>query len=60
VPLGKRKVFLETNMKTGLPKEEKEILEGFEKGEWTPIENLSERKKALAEYARNTLKKNKP
>ena len=46
-------------MKTRLSKEEKEILEGFEKGEWTPVENLSERKKALAEYARNTLKKDK-
>ena len=46
-------------MKTRLSKEEKEMLEGFEKGEWTPVENLSERKKALAEYARNTLKKDK-
>ena len=46
-------------MKTRLSKEEKEILESFEKGEWTAIENLSERKKALAEYARNTLKKDK-
>ena len=46
-------------MKTRLSKEEKEILESFEKGEWTPVENLSERKKALAEYARNTLKKDK-
>ena len=46
-------------MKTRLSKEEKEILESFEKGEWTSAENLSERKKALAEYARNTLKKDK-
>jgi len=46
-------------MKARLSKEEKEILESFEKGEWTSAENLSERKKALAEYARNTLKKDK-
>jgi len=46
-------------MKTKLSKEEKEILESFEKGEWVPVPNLSERKRALAEYARNTLKKDK-
>ena len=46
-------------MKTKLSKEEKEILEGFEKGEWVPVKNLSERKKALAEYARSTLKKDR-
>ena len=46
-------------MKTRLSKEEKEILESFEKGEWVPVPNLSERKKELAEYARNTLKKDR-
>jgi predicted DNA binding CopG/RHH family protein len=46
-------------MKTKLSKEEKEILESFEKGEWVPVPNLSERKKELAEYARNTLKKDR-
>jgi predicted DNA binding CopG/RHH family protein len=46
-------------MKTKLSKEEKEILESFEKGEWVPVANLAERKKALAEYARNTLKKDR-
>jgi len=46
-------------MKTKLSKEEKEILESFEKDEWVPVANLSERKKALAEYARNTLKKDR-
>ncbi len=46
-------------MKTKLSKEEKEILESFEKGEWVPVANFSERKKALSEYARNTLKKDK-
>ena len=40
-------------MKTKLSKEEKEILESFEKGEWVPVERLSERKKALADYARS-------
>ena len=46
-------------MKTRLSKEEKEILTSFEKGEWVPVKNPSERRKALAEYARNTLKKDK-
>jgi predicted DNA binding CopG/RHH family protein len=46
-------------MKTRLTKEEKEILDSFEKGEWVPVTNLSKRKKELAQYARNTLKKDK-
>ena len=46
-------------MKTKLSKEERGILESFEKGEWIPVESLSERKKALAEYARDTLKKDR-
>ena len=46
-------------MKTKLTKEEKEILDSFEKGEWVPVANLSKRKKELAEYARNTLRKDK-
>jgi len=46
-------------MKTKLAKEEKEILDSFEKGEWIPVTNLSKRKKELAAYARNTLRKDK-
>jgi predicted DNA binding CopG/RHH family protein len=46
-------------MKTNLSKEEKEILESFEKGEWVSVGDLSERKKALAEYARETVKKDR-
>lgn len=46
-------------MKTKLTKEEKEILDSFEKGEWFPVADLSKRKKELAEYARNTLRKDK-
>ena len=46
-------------MKTKLTKEEKEILDSFEKGEWIPVSDLSKRKKELAEYARNTLRKDK-
>jgi hypothetical protein len=42
-------------MKTKLTKEEKEILDSFEKGEWVPVADLSKRKRELAEYARNTL-----
>jgi predicted DNA binding CopG/RHH family protein len=50
---------METNMKTKLTKEEKEILNSFEKGEWIPVSDLSKRRKELAAYARNTLKKDK-
>jgi predicted DNA binding CopG/RHH family protein len=46
-------------MKTNLTKEEKEILDSFERGEWVPVTNLSKRKKELVQYARNTLKKDK-
>ena len=42
-----------------LTKEEKDILESFEKGEWRSKGNLEERKKQLQQYARNTLKKSK-
>ncbi len=31
-------------MKTKLTKEEKEILDSFEKDEWIPVKNLAERK----------------
>lgn len=46
-------------MKTKLTKEEKEILNSFEKGEWVSVADLSKRKKELVEYARNTLRKDK-
>jgi predicted DNA binding CopG/RHH family protein len=46
-------------MKTKLTKEEKEIVESFEKGEWVPVKDLSRRKKDLMGYARNTLRKDK-
>jgi predicted DNA binding CopG/RHH family protein len=46
-------------MKRKLSKDEAEILESFEKDGWIPVENLAERKKALAEYARGTMKKDK-
>jgi predicted DNA binding CopG/RHH family protein len=46
-------------MKTKLTKEEKDILDSFEKGEWTPVANLSKRKNELLRYARNTLRKDK-
>lgn len=46
-------------MKPKLTNEEKEILDGFEKGEWVPVADLSKRKKELAVYARNTLRKDK-
>jgi predicted DNA binding CopG/RHH family protein len=46
-------------MKAKLSKEEKEILESFEKGEWVPVEDFSQRKKELIAYARNTMKKDR-
>ncbi len=46
-------------MKTKLSKEEADTLESFEKDEWIPVENLAARKKALAEYARNAMKKDR-
>jgi predicted DNA binding CopG/RHH family protein len=46
-------------MKPKLTKEEKEILDSFEKGEWVPVKNMSKRKAELMKYARSTLKKDK-
>ncbi len=46
-------------MKTKLTKEEKEILDSFEKDEWVPVANLGKRKKELIAYARNTLRKDR-
>ena len=46
-------------MKTKLTKEEKEMLDSFEKDEWVPVTNLTKRKKELMAYARNTLRKDK-
>ncbi|MCX5880724.1 MAG: antitoxin [Deltaproteobacteria bacterium] len=46
-------------MKTKLTKEEKEILDSFEKDEWVPVANLTKRKKELIAYARNTLRKDR-
>jgi predicted DNA binding CopG/RHH family protein len=46
-------------MKTTLTKEEKKILDSFEKGEWIPVKNMVKRKEELIKYARNTLKKDK-
>jgi len=42
-----------------LDKEEKDILESFEKGEWESIEDFKERKSRYSKYARNTILKNK-
>ncbi len=46
-------------MKTKFIKEEQEILDSFERGEWVPVKNLSKRKAELMKHARNTLKKDK-
>jgi len=46
-------------MKTKLSKEEQEILDSFENGEWIPVKNLSKRRAELMKFAKNTLKKDK-
>lgn len=45
--------------KIKLDKEEKEILESFERGEWKPVENREEEIERHRQYAKNTLKKNR-
>jgi len=42
-----------------LDKEEKEILDSFERGEWKSISNVKAEIKKHQTYARNTLKKDK-
>jgi predicted DNA binding CopG/RHH family protein len=42
-----------------LDKEEKDILESYERGEWTPVKNKKQEIKKLQQYARNTLAKDK-
>ncbi len=42
-----------------LDKEEKELLNSFEKGEWKSVKNISRRKSELKEYARATIRKDK-
>ena len=38
---------------------EKEILESYENDEWVSVENLAEKKREYAQYAKNTFLKNK-
>ena len=42
-----------------LNKEEKGILDSFNKDEWKSVSNISERKSELSEYARATIRKDK-
>ncbi len=44
---------------TKLTKEEKELLESFESGEWKSVKNKKEQLKKYAEIARATLQKDK-
>jgi predicted DNA binding CopG/RHH family protein len=46
-------------MKTKMTREENKILKSFEDGEWISVPDLSKRKKELAQYALNTLKKDR-
>ena len=45
--------------KIKLDKEEKEILDSFERGEWKQVKNLKAEIKKHQEYARKTLRKDK-
>ncbi len=42
-----------------LNKDEKELLDSFEKDEWKSVPNISKRKAELKEYARATIRKDK-
>lgn len=42
-----------------LTKEEKEILESVERGEWKSVDDLPKRKAEFKEYAKATMKKDK-
>ena len=42
-----------------LDKEEKDILDSYERGEWETVDDIEKEKKRYAEYARSTLKKDK-
>lgn len=42
-----------------LDKEEQEILDSVERGEWVSVKNLAKEKKRFQSIARNTLKKTK-
>jgi predicted DNA binding CopG/RHH family protein len=46
-------------MKAKLTKDEKDILDSFENGEWVRVENMPKRKRELMAYARNTMRKDK-
>jgi predicted DNA binding CopG/RHH family protein len=45
--------------KIKLDKEEKDILDSFERGEWKQVKNFKDEVKKHQEYARKTLKKDK-
>ncbi|MFC1498042.1 antitoxin [Verrucomicrobiota bacterium] len=45
--------------KIKLDKEEQEILDSFERGEWKPVKNLKREVKRHQQYARNTIKKDR-
>ena len=46
-------------MRDNLTKEERDILESFERGEWQSVPDLEKRKEEVKEYARATLRKDK-
>lgn len=42
-----------------LDKEEKEVMESFERGEWIPIKDMEQEVQKLRQVAKNTVKKGK-
>jgi predicted DNA binding CopG/RHH family protein len=45
--------------KTILDREEQDILDSYERGEWKPVKNVRAEIKKLSQYAKNTLQKDK-
>ena len=45
--------------KTKLDKEEQELLDSFERGEWKPVKNVAREIAKHRKYARNTLRKDR-
>lgn len=42
-----------------LTNEEKDILDSFDRDEWTPVKNLDAERKRIKDYARATMRKDK-
>lgn len=50
---------MEKNVFEPIDREEKELMDSIERGEWRPVKNIEQEKKNAIAAARNTLKKEK-